>query len=127
MKKLLTLLSSLAVGLLTPQAVNGQPSTKYPACPSGELFKQAYALTTTHDEFDGTTTVGGPRIPLTPFKSNTRFGSDEEFSIKLRGYPERSGSAFYLLLFMWSGHSWVFIDKDSPMLMLIDEQKISIK
>jgi hypothetical protein len=127
MKKHFALLFTLAVGLLTAQAMSGQPSTKYPACPSGELFKQAYAMTTTHDEFDGTTTVEGQKIPLTPFKSITRFGSDEEFSIKLRGYPERSGSAFYLLFFIWSGHSFVFIDKDSPMLILVDGQKISIK
>jgi hypothetical protein len=127
MKKFIVLPVALVVGLLTARVGNGQASAKYPACPSGQLSKPAYALTVAHDEFDGTTTVEGPDIPLMPFGSIRSFGGDEVFSIKIRGYPEKSGSASYLLFFMWSGHSWVFIDKDSPMLMLVDGQKVSLK
>jgi hypothetical protein len=127
MKKLIAIPFGVAFGLLTARAVGGQTTAKYPACPLSQLSKPAYAVKTVRDEFDGTTTVEGSDIPLVPFGSIRSFGSDEVFSLKIRGYPEKSQSASYLLFFMWSGHSWVFIDKESPMLLLVDGQKISLR
>jgi hypothetical protein len=93
---------------------------KYPACPQGDMLSSDYGVESRHDEFEGTTSYSSAEIWL-------REPSDgSEYSMKAYSVALKTGGTAYEFLVMYVGREWIFIEKDAPMLLLVDGQKVSL-